>query len=301
MIPPSIGAETDATQSIAPTALRAPEDSARAAGRVQPEVVLQTGGKRGLFTGRRSGALFGFIGIAALLAAWQICADTGIVDIHISSDPSQVVLSEYHLFGSGAILGPLGVTAAEVGWGLLLIVVIGIPIGLLLGRIAVLRQMADPIISILNSVPYVLFLPLIIFWFGLGEESKVLVVVWAGILPLVINTSAGVRNIDRDYLRVGTVFMVTKARFFKSIVLPAAMPYVLTGLRLAVARALVGAIVVEFFLGSHGLGFFVQNATANFEMSTAMAGITVMSVAALVLVRLIGMVEKRTLAWSHSE
>lgn len=295
MIPQSTGAKTDTTQSVAPAALQAVED------RAQPEVVLQTNGKRGVLTGRRSGALFGFIGIAAVLAAWQICAVTGVVDIHISSDPSQVVRSEVHLFGSGTILGPLGVTATEVGWGLLLIIVIGIPIGLILGRITVLRQMADPIISILNSVPYVLFLPLIIFWFGLGEESKVLVVVWAGILPLIINTSAGVRNIDRDYLRVGQVFMVTKARFFKSILLPAAMPYVLTGLRLAVARALVGAIVVEFFLGSHGLGFFVQNATSNFEMSTAMAGITVMAVAALILVRLIGMVEKRTLAWSHSE
>lgn len=77
-----------------------------------------------------------------------------------------------------------------------------------------LRQLAEPVISIFNSVPYVLFLPLIIFWFGLGETARVLVVVWAGILPLIINTTAGVRNINADYLRVGRAFAVSPPRFF---------------------------------------------------------------------------------------
>ncbi len=245
--------------------------------------------------------IFGAIGVILLLAAWQVCAMTGIVDIHISSDPTQVFHQEVHLFGSGTIWTPIGTTATEVGWALAIIILVGIPLGIVLGRFALLRQMTDPIVSILNSVPYVLFLPLIIFWFGLGERSRVLVVVWAGILPLIINTSAGVRNIDRDYLRVGTVFSVPRGRFFASILFPAAMPFILTGLRLAVARALVGAIVVEFFLSTNGLGYFVQNATSNFQMSTAMGGIVVMAVAALLLTRLIGAVERRVLSWSQAE
>jgi ABC-type nitrate/sulfonate/bicarbonate transport system permease component len=249
---------------------------------------------------RHGSLVFGTVGVVLLLAAWQICAVTGIVDVHISSDPSQVVQEEITLFGNGTIWGPIGNTAAEVGWALAIIIVAGIPIGIILGRITPLRQMTDPIVSILNSVPYVLFLPLIIFWFGLGETSRVLVVVWAGILPLIINTTAGVRNINPDYLRVGRVFSVSPLRFFTSILLPATMPFILTGVRLAVARALVGAIVVEFFLSSNGLGYFVQNETSNFQMASAMAGIVVMAVAALLLTRLIGVVEKRVISWSQA-
>jgi ABC-type nitrate/sulfonate/bicarbonate transport system permease component len=110
-----------------------------------------------------------------------------------------------------------------------------------------------------------------------------------------------VQNVDRDYLRVGQVFSVSRLRFFFSILIPAAMPFILTGLRLSIARALVGAIVVEFFLSSNGLGFFVQNATSNFQMSIAMAAIAIMAVAAVILTSLIGLLEKRTTSWSNSQ
>lgn len=249
--------------------------------------------------GRHGPLVFGSLGVVLLFAAWQVCAVTGIVDVHISSDPSQVAQQEVTLFGDGAIWGPIGTTAAEVGWALAIIVTAGIPIGIILGWIAPARQMAEPVISILNSVPYVLFLPLIIFWFGLGQTARVLVVVWAGILPLIINTSAGVRNTNADYLRVGRVFSISAPRLLASILLPAALPFIVTGIRLAVARALVGAIVVEFFLSSNGLGYFVQNAASSFQMSAAMAGIVVMAVAALLLAWLIGAIEKRVIAWSQ--
>jgi NitT/TauT family transport system permease protein len=248
---------------------------------------------------RHGPLVFGTLGMVLLFTAWQVCAVTGIVDVHISSDPSQVIQEEITLFGNGTIWGPIGSTAAEVGWALAIIIIAGIPLGIILGRMASLRQMADPVISILNSVPYVLFLPLIIFWFGLGETARVLVVVWAGILPLIINTTAGVRSINVDYLRVGRVFSVSSPRFFASILLPAALPFILTGIRLAVARALVGAIVVEFFLSSNGLGYFVQNEASSFQMSAAMAGIVVMAVAALLLAALIGAIEKRVISWSQ--
>lgn len=243
----------------------------------------------------------GSLGVLVVLVAWQLAAVTGIVDLRISSTPIEVASSLIQLFGSGQIWAPIGTTATEFGSAVAIIVVFGIPIGIILGRLTVLRKMSDPIISVLNSVPYVLFLPIIIFWFGLGEVSRVLVVVWAGILPLIINTSAGVRNIDQDYLRVGQVFCVPRVRFFWSILFPAAMPFIVAGLRLAIARALVGAIVVEFFLSSNGLGFFVQNAASQFDMSTAMAGIVVMAAAALGLSRLIGAIEHRVMSWSHAQ
>ncbi len=243
--------------------------------------------------------VYGGAGIIVMLAAWQITAMTGLVNVSISSDPSLVARTEAHLFATGQIWSPIGDTAAEVGIGLLVSLVAGIPLGLILGRVTALYDMAEPIINILNSVPYVLFLPVIIFWFGIGGESRVLLVVWAAVMPLLINTSAGVRGLNRDYIRVSRIFSARRLLFYRSVLFPATLPYILTGIRLAIGRALVGAIVAEFFLSSHGLGYFVQQSTTNFDMNSAMSGIVIVAAAAILLTRLVGMAERRYTHWAQ--
>jgi ABC-type nitrate/sulfonate/bicarbonate transport system permease component len=259
------------------------------------------GAKLRAFVRNRRPLLLGTLGIVVLIVAWQICASGGIVDQTISSTPLKIAREEGHLFSSGAIWSPLRQTGYEFGLGLGISILAGIPIGVLLGRVRPLDEMAQPIINVLNSVPYVMFLPIIIFWFGIGNTSRVLLVVWAGILPLVINTIAGVRNVDRDYVRVATVFCARPLFYMRAVALPAALPFILTGVRLALARALVGAIVAELFLSSGGLGYFVQNATATFNMTEAMSGIVIMAVAALILTRAIGYLERRLTHWSGSQ
>lgn len=242
---------------------------------------------------------YGILGIAIVLISWQVTADTGLVNITIASDPTRVVRSEISLFSSGQIWGPIKGTAIEVGWGMLITLLVSIPLGLILGRVKALYEMTEPIINILNSVPYVLFLPVIIFWFGIGVQSRILLVIWAATLPLIINTTAGVRNLNSDYIRVARMCCAGKWIFYRSVLFPATLPYILTGIRLSIARALVGAIVAEFFLSGGGLGYFVQTATSNFDMNQAMAGILIMAVVAVVLTRLIGRLERRYTHWSQ--
>lgn len=243
--------------------------------------------------------VYGIVGIVVLLSLWQLTAVTGLVNVRIASDPTRVIGAEISLFSSGQIWGPLGGTAIEVGWGMLITLVVSIPLGLILGRVRALYDMTEPIINILNSVPYVLFLPVIIFWFGIGVQSRILLVIWAATLPLIINTTAGVRNLNSDYIRVARMCCAGKWTFYRSVLFPATLPYILTGIRLSIARALVGAIVAEFFLSGGGLGYFVQTATSNFEMNQAMAGILIMAVVAVVLTRLIGRLERRYTHWSQ--
>lgn len=250
---------------------------------------------------RHRSGLLGIAGVLIVLVLWQASAAFGLIDVTFSSSPIRTVRAELHLFGTGEIWGPLGATGYELLWGLGITFILGIPIGLVLGRYQVLHDMTEPIVNVLYSVPYVMFLPIIIFWFGLDNVSRVIVIVWAGILPLIINITAGVRNLDRDYTRVATVFCAPKLKFFTNIALPATLPYILAGIRLAVGRALVGAIVAELFLASNGLGYYVQNQTSNFNVDSAMAGIVLLAAVALLLNWAVRLIERRFTHWAGSQ
>jgi ABC-type nitrate/sulfonate/bicarbonate transport system permease component len=250
---------------------------------------------------RHRSGLLGTTGILIVLILWQLCTAIGVVDVSFSSNPTRIISAEGKLFGSGDIFPALGATGVELLWGLGITFVLGIPIGLVLGRSEVLHDMTEPMVNILYSVPYVMFLPIIIFWFGIDNTSRVLVIVWAAILPLIINITAGVRNLDNDYSRVATVFCTPRLKFFYAVALPATLPYILAGVRLAVGRALVGAIVAELFLASQGLGYFVQTQTSNFDMDSAMAGIVILAVVALVLNWGVRLIERRFTHWAGAQ
>lgn len=245
--------------------------------------------------------LLGTLGVLIVLVAWQLSTMFGLVDVTFSSNPIRIAQTEVHLFGTGQIYPPLAATGLELLWGLLITFVAGVPIGLILGRSRVLHDMTEPMVNVLYSVPYVMFLPIIIFWFGLDTTSRVLVIVWAAILPLVINITTGVRNLNADYSRVATAFCTPRRKFFTMVALPATLPYILAGVRLAVGRALVGAMVAELFLASQGLGYFVQNQTSNFDMDSAMAGIVILAVVALLLNWAVRVIERRFVHWAGAQ
>ncbi|HVV21973.1 MAG TPA: ABC transporter permease [Pseudonocardiaceae bacterium] len=250
---------------------------------------------------RHSSLLLGTLGVLVVLVAWQICASTGVVDISFTSSPFRIAQEEGTLFHSGQIYPALGATGLELLWGLLISFIAGIPIGLVLGRSKILHDMTEPIVNVLYSVPYVIFMPIIIFWFGINETSRVVVIIWAAILPLVINVTAGVRALNNDYVRVATAFCASRTAFFRTVALPATMPYILAGIRLSVGKALVGAIVAELFLASQGLGYFVQNQTSNFDMDAAFAGIVLLAAAALILNWGVGLIERRFTHWAGAQ
>ena len=275
-----------------------------AVGRPTPRVTPQTQTRQPGLSGwarRHSSLLLGTLGGLIVLVAWQLCASAGLVDVSFTSSPIRIAREEGTLFGNGQIYPALGATGLELLWGLLISFVAGIPIGLVLGRSKLLHDMTEPIVNVLYSVPYVIFMPIIIFWFGINETSRVVVIVWAAILPLVINVTAGVRALNSDYVRVATVFCASRLAFFRTVALPATMPYILAGIRLSVGKALVGAIVAELFLASQGLGYFVQNSTSNFEMDAAFAGIVIMAAAALILNWGVGLVERRFTHWAGAQ
>jgi ABC-type nitrate/sulfonate/bicarbonate transport system permease component len=253
----------------------------------------------GLFTRNRD-VLLGFLGAFVVLLAWQLTVWADLVDPNFSSSPLGIVDGLGYLNDSGLLWQPTFDTLRSVGIGMLISMAIGIPIGLVIGRSVVLHGLLEPLIGVMYSVPFVVFLPIIIFWFGIDDTARLVIVVWSAVFPLLINVISGARNLDSNFLQVSRVFCAGRLRTLWSVALPGTMPYILAGLRQAVGRSLVGAIVAEFFMGTSGLGYVVQAETANFQLDHSMAAIAVIAAIAVVLTRGVAWLEGRLTFWSAS-
>lgn len=247
----------------------------------------------------KSGTL-GLIGLVVVLGAWQLCVWTGVVDDRFTSSPVGAIGGLIEMIRTGELWLPLLSTVSSVIYGMIITIVVGIPVGLIIGRSRVLFDLTEPVVSIMYAVPFVVFLPIVIFWFGIGAEARLVIVVWSAAFPLLINVIAGARNIDNNYLHVARVFCASRLLTLRDIAFPATLPFILAGVRQAVGRALVGAIVAELFMGNSGLGYVVQTETSNVEMDNAMAAIVVIAVLAVLLTRSVAWLERRLTFWSSS-
>lgn len=256
--------------------------------------------RRPSFAVRNKNALLGLLGGAIVLIGWQSFVWMGIVDPRFSSSPIGAIEGLGYLADTGNLWEPTLSTLQSVALGMAISIAVGVPLGLIIGRSSILHGLVEPLISIMYSVPFVVFLPIIIFWFGIDDSARLVIVIWAAVFPLLINVVAGARNLDSNYMQVSRVFCSSRLKTLWSVSLPGTMPYILAGMRQAVGRSLVGAIVAELFMGTEGLGYVVQTETSNFQMDHAMAAIGVIAVVAVVLNRGVAWLESRLTFWSAS-
>ena len=195
----------------------------------------------------RYGRFFwGVLGIAAILLLWQLAALAALVDPLFVSSPLAILRAAVQLIPSREFAQNFFSTAESLFLGLAIAFVVGVVVGLPTGWFPTLHAILEPIIAAVYAVPYIAFLPVVIMWTGIGTTSRVIIVTWSAIFPLIINSIQGAREVDEDYLRVGRSFSGTNMQIFFTITLPASMPYILAGLRTSIGRAIVGAVVAEW-------------------------------------------------------
>jgi NitT/TauT family transport system permease protein len=211
--------------------------------------------------------------------------------------PSDIGGTLWQMFATGAIWGPLGVSASAFAIGLSIAIAVGLPVGVLLGRSAALNAMFDPFITAFNATPRLVFLPLFLLWFGLGMWSKVMIVFIGALFPILINTYEGVRNADRVLINVVRSFGATEWDIARLVVVPNALPYIVVGLRLAIGRAVLGVVVAEFFGSEAGLGVIMVRAASRFQVDVVFAGLIVFAVLSLLMTGLVKLLEDRLSRW----
>jgi ABC-type nitrate/sulfonate/bicarbonate transport system permease component len=211
--------------------------------------------------------------------------------------PSQIGATLWQMFATGSIWAPLGVSAGAFAIGLALAIAAGLPLGILLGRSSTLNAMFDPFITAFNATPRLVFLPLLMLWFGIGLWSKVAVVFLGALFPLLINTYEGVCNSDKVLINVVRSFGAKEWDIARLVVVPNSLPFIVVGLRLAIGRAVLGVVVSEFFGAQDGLGVVMVRAASQFKVDVVFAGLVVFAALSLVMTGLVKLLEDRMSRW----
>jgi ABC-type nitrate/sulfonate/bicarbonate transport system permease component len=249
---------------------------------------------------RYEAAVLGAGSIVLLLVAWETLPRVFTLSAGTKlffTTPSHVAGTLWTMFATGSIWTPLAASATGFGLGLGLAIVVALPLGILLGRSQLLNAIFDPFITAFNATPRLVFLPLIMLWFGIGLWSKVVIVFIGALFPLLINTYEGVRNADKLLINVVRSFGATEWDIARLVILPNALSYIVVGLRLAIGRAVLGVVVAEFFGSGEGLGVVMVRAASSYHVDVVFAGLIVFAALSLVMTGVVKLVEERLERW----
>src|SRR6266481_1361630 len=198
--------------------------------------------------------LISTLSVMAFLAIWEIAPRAGMVDRTYTSQPSRVIAAGLEIITSGGFLHDVVVSLSEFAIGFALAVGIGVPLGLMLGRFPVLRYLLDHPIMAIYATPHLALLPIIVVWLGIGMQSKIAVAFVGGVIPILVNSMAGVRGVERSWVVAARSFGARERDVFFKVILPASLPSVILGVRLGVSRAVLGVVVAEMYQSQAGVG-----------------------------------------------
>ena len=210
------------------------------------------------------------------------------------STPSAVAGAGFRLyFVTGEIWPHLATSGLELLVGLFAAAALAIPAGLIAGRYRLVSAAIEPFVSAFNATPQVAFLPLLVLWIGTGFATRALIIFLLAALPIMINAHAAVRTVDQRLLTVARSFGASPAWTFCSIILPAAVPFLLAGLRLAIGRGMIGIVVGELYGAARGVGFMMNRAGSLFQTDRVFVGVLTIVAAGLALTELVRWLERR--------
>jgi NitT/TauT family transport system permease protein len=234
--------------------------------------------------------------VLAIAVAWELYGSA--INPVLLSSPTAIVGATFEMIADGTLSKAMGESFVVLGVGSLIGVTAGLVIGLAAGRNQVFATLIELPLNALYATPTVALIPVIVVWFGFGPTAKTVVVILFVLFPVLINTMRGVQEVDRELVEVARSFCSGERRMWFDLILPSALPYVVTGLRLAIGRALIGVIVAEFFTAFSGLGYLIVTNANSFQTDRTFVPILVIAALGVLLTALLELVERRVVRWS---
>jgi NitT/TauT family transport system permease protein len=236
------------------------------------------------------------VSLALALTLWEIAGAN--VDPVLFTTPSKVAVAAVDMVFSGELWSYLWPSLIVLMIGLCLAIVFGIAVGLLLARFRILDIGLSVYITFLYSIPSVALVPLIVLWAGYETTAKVIILFMFAFFPMVINTYQGVKSVDPKLLEVGRAFRCSERQLWGNIVLPASLPFIVTGIRLAVGRGMIGMVLADLYTAISGIGYLIMRTASTFQVDKMFVPIVTLGLLGVTLTALLRVAEKRVAPWT---
>jgi|SRR5579862_3408630 len=233
----------------------------------------------------------------ALVGLWQLGCRYGVISPIALPAPSQAAEALVDLVRTGTLWKHLGASLERLTVGWTLGTAFGIAVGLMIGLFSLVRAGLLPLVSAIFPIPKIALLPLFVIWFGTGEGSKIATILFGAFFPTVIATYGGVDNVDRGLIRMGQSFGLTWLSIVRKIIIPGALPAILSGFRISVSISIVLLVAAEMIGAQYGIGAYILEAGSLFAIDQLIAGVAILSALGLAISWLIGRAERRFLGW----
>lgn len=251
------------------------------------------------------GAILSDWGMGALIPAvtivlWQLAGNAGLISAEFLPTPLSIARAFGDLLVTGEFTHHLGVSMGRAAIGFLIGGVLGLLFGVVTGLFRTVEYVLDPSVQVLRLVPHLAIAPLIILWFGFGEISKVVIIMTGSFFPLYVNTFMGIRNVDNKLFEVARVLGFSPYQKLRRLIIPAALPGILLGLRLSMAVAWIGLVVAELIGSQSGIGFLINEAKQNSNTEIVFVGIIIFAIVGKLIDSLFRIIERKFLFWRDS-
>lgn len=233
----------------------------------------------------------------ALIALAEIGTRTGFITALTLPKPSDVLATFGELYQSGLLFKHLVPSLSRLAVGASLGAAVGISVGVLIGLFSYIRAGLVPLVAALFPIPKIALLPLFVIWFGIDEASKYALIAFGTFTPTVVATYGAVDNVDRGLIRMGQSFGLTWWSIVRKIVLPGAMPGILSGLRVSLAIAIILLVAAEMLGAEYGIGAYILTAGSLYDLERLFAGVVILSVLGVLVSSVISAIERRLLRW----
>src|SRR5713226_4246984 len=245
----------------------------------------------------RESKLNGFLFILVLLVVWELLAQAELLNPLIVPPLSKILDTFASLVWSGQI--PLQIIASlqRAFLGYLLAAVVFIPLGILMGLFDAFHRAVEVIIEMLRPIPPPVIIPVAMLFFGLGDEMKIFVIFFSCAWPILLNTLAGVRNIDRVLLYTARTFGLSRRKIIWQVILPACSPHIMTGLRVSLPIMLIMVVISEMIGSTDGIGYFILDSQRRFRVAQMYAGMLALAILGYTLNQLFNWAYRRLLPW----
>ncbi|MEJ9210858.1 ABC transporter permease [Bacillus smithii] len=255
----------------------------------------QSSGKR-----RRYRLLSGFILPVIITIIWQLIGSLGWVTKTVLPTPWEIILAAKNLIVSGVLFTNMKVSIIRAACGFVIGGGLGLALGTLVGLSAKSESLLDPTLQMVRTIPHLAITPLFILWFGLGEESKILLIGLGAFFPLYVNTFLGIRKVDSKLFEVARILEFSKWKQIKLLIVPSALPNILLGIRLSLGAAWLSLVVAELMGSTAGLGYMMMDARQFSNTDIVFVGIIIFAIVGKLTDSLVRLMEKHFLKWQDT-